>query len=83
VQIKAVVTDRVPPDVLFLPMHWGDQFVPGNAANYLTISAIGRVAKQPELKHCAVHVEKAHVQPEESPADLRGSRRVPFRVLRK
>ena len=29
----------------------------GNAANYLTISAIGRVAKQPELKFCAVNVE--------------------------
>lgn len=40
VQIKAQITDRVPPDVLFLPMHWGDQFAPGNAANYLTISAI-------------------------------------------
>ena len=84
VQIKAAVTDRVPPDVLFLPMHWGDQFAPGNAANYLTISAIGRVAKQPELKHCAVHVEKAHVQPEQSPAELlHGSRLAPFRVMRK
>lgn len=84
VRIKAAVTDRALPDVLFLPMHWGDQFTPGNAANYLTISAIGRVAKQPELKHCAVHVEKTHLQPEEPPADrLHGSRLVPFRVLRK
>lgn len=84
VQIKASITDRVPPDVLFLPMHWGDQFAPGNAANYLTISAIGRVAKQPELKHCAVQVEKAHAPAEDSPADvLGGSRRVPFPLLRK
>ena len=64
VQIKARITDRVPPDVLFLPMHWGDQFAPGNAANYLTISAIGRIAKQPELKHCAVQIEKACVESE-------------------
>jgi ferredoxin-nitrate reductase len=84
VQIKAVVTDRVAPDVIFLPMHWGDQFAPGNAANYLTISAIGRVAKQPELKHCAVHVEKAHVRADEPPADLvRDTRLVPFQVMRK
>ncbi len=84
VQIKASITDRVPVDVLFLPMHWGDQFAPGNAANYLTISAIGRIAKQPELKHCAVQIQKAHVTAEESPADLLGgSRRVPFQVLRK
>ncbi len=84
VQIKAAITDRVPEGVLFLPMHWGDQFAPGNAANYLTISAIGRVAKQPELKHCAVQVEKAHVPAEESPPDLLGgTRRLPFRVMRK
>jgi assimilatory nitrate reductase catalytic subunit len=84
VQIKAAITDRVPADVLFLPMHWGDQFVPGNAANYLTISAIGRVAKQPELKHCAVHVAKAHVQVEEPLADLlHQSRRPAFYVMRK
>ena len=83
VQIKAQVTDRVPPDVLFLPMHWGDQFAPGNAANYLTISAIGRIAKQPELKHCAVQVEKAHVSVEESPAELLGGTRSPFPMLRK
>jgi predicted molibdopterin-dependent oxidoreductase YjgC len=31
---------------------------PDNAANYLTISATGRIAKQPELKFCAVSVEK-------------------------
>jgi hypothetical protein len=41
-----------------VPFHWGDLFGEGNAANYLTISAIGRVAKQPELKFCAVSLEK-------------------------
>jgi hypothetical protein len=44
-----------------VPFHWGDLFGEGNAANYLTISAIGRVAKQPELKFCAVSLEKVTV----------------------
>jgi hypothetical protein len=44
--------------MVFVPFHWGDLFGEGNAANYLTISAIGRVAKQPELKFCAVSLEK-------------------------
>jgi len=44
--------------MVFVPFHWGDLFGEGNAANYLTISAIGRVAKQPELKFCAVALEK-------------------------
>jgi ferredoxin-nitrate reductase len=48
----------VPRGMVFVPFHWGDQFGDGNAANYLTISAIGRVAKQPELKFCAVALEK-------------------------
>jgi len=47
--------------MVFVPFHWGDLFGEGNAANYLTISAIGRVAKQPELKFCAVSVEKVTV----------------------
>jgi ferredoxin-nitrate reductase len=58
VQLAAQVTDRVPEDIVFVPMHWGDLHAPGNAANYLTISATGRVAKQPELKCCAVALEK-------------------------
>ena len=40
--------------VVFVPFHWGDQHGEQTAANYLTISAIGRVAKQPEFKYCAV-----------------------------
>jgi ferredoxin-nitrate reductase len=44
--------------LVFMPFHWGDLFSEGNAANYLTISAIGRVAKQPELKFCAVNLER-------------------------
>jgi hypothetical protein len=50
--------DGVAPGMVFVPFHWGDLYGEGNAANYLTISAIGRVAKQPELKFCAVNLEK-------------------------
>jgi ferredoxin-nitrate reductase len=58
VQLPARLSRGVPPGMAFVPFHWGDLFGEGNAANYLTISAIGRVAKQPELKFCAVNLEK-------------------------
>lgn len=58
VQLPARLRDGVRPGMVFVPFHWGDLFGAGNAANYLTISAIGRVAKQPELKFCAVNLEK-------------------------
>jgi ferredoxin-nitrate reductase len=58
VQLPARLRDSVSPGMVFVPFHWGDLYADGNAANYLTISAIGRVAKQPELKFCAVNVEK-------------------------
>lgn len=58
IQVPARVSGSVPPGMIFMPFHWGDLYGEGNAANYLTISAIGRVAKQPELKFCAVSVER-------------------------
>jgi ferredoxin-nitrate reductase len=58
IQLPARLRDGVSPGMIFVPFHWGDQFNEGNAANYLTIAAIGRVAKQPELKFCAVNLEK-------------------------
>ena len=58
IQLAARLSDGVSPGMVFVPFHWGDLFAPENAANYLTISAIGRVAKQPELKFCAVNMEK-------------------------
>ncbi len=58
IQLAARLRPEVPPGLVFVPFHWGDEFSGGNAANYLTISAIGRVARQPELKFCAVNVEK-------------------------
>src|SRR2546423_776575 len=58
VQLPARLSDRVRPGMVFVPFHWGDLYGEGNAANYLTIAAIGRVAKQPELKFCAVSLER-------------------------
>ena len=58
VQLPARLHAGVSRGMIFVPFHWGDLYAAGNAANYLTISAIGRVAKQPELKFCAVALEK-------------------------
>src|SRR5262249_37503905 len=63
VQLPARLRSGVTAGMVFVPFHWGDLYGEGNAANYLTISAIGRVAKQPELKFCAVNLEKVRVLP--------------------
>jgi assimilatory nitrate reductase catalytic subunit len=41
---------------VFLPMHWGSQFMRGAGANALTVSAFDPLSKQPELKHAAIEV---------------------------
>ena len=48
----AAVTDDVAPGVLYMTMH----FDPG--VNNLTNTALDPLSKMPELKHCAVAVEK-------------------------
>ncbi len=58
IRLPVRLSEGVRPGMVFVPFHWGDQFGADIAANYLTISAIGRVAKQPELKFCAVSLEK-------------------------
>jgi ferredoxin-nitrate reductase len=65
-------SDAVRPGMVFVPFHWGDLYADGNAANYLTISAIGRVAKQPELKFCAVSLEKVPA-PRQAPPGSRAN----------
>lgn len=52
---KAVVTDKVNKDVVFMPFHFAD-----GAANYLTNTKLDDIAKIPELKVCAVRIEKIH-----------------------
>lgn len=46
------------PSQVFLPMHWGGQFLRGLGTNVLTTAAFDPVSKQPELKHAAIEVEK-------------------------
>ena len=55
------------PGVVFVPFHWGDEQRENGAANYLTISAIDRIAKQPELKYCAVRLAPALRRPGATP----------------
>ncbi len=61
--------------MVFVPFHWGDQQSEQTAANYLTISAIGRIAKQPELKYCAVRLAPAPDAPQPEPTFARTVRR--------
>lgn len=80
IQLPARLKPGMTPGMVFVPFHWGDLFGEGNAANYLTISAIGRVAKQPELKFCAVSLEKVP-QAKRQKSVVKGQRPVGFREL--
>jgi ferredoxin-nitrate reductase len=59
---KAVVQVRVTAEIrtgtCFMPFHWGRRFGFYKAANNLTIMARDPVSRQPELKACAVRVQK-------------------------
>jgi ferredoxin-nitrate reductase len=58
IRLPARLSDGAAPGVAFLPFHWGDLFAPDNAVNYLTMSALDPISRQPELKYCAVALEK-------------------------
>jgi len=58
IRLPASICDTVAVGTVFVPMHWGDLHAPDNAINYLTISATDTLSKQPELKFCAVALEK-------------------------
>ncbi len=70
IRLPARVSEQVAPGQVFLPFHWGDLYGEGNAVNYLTIAATDTISKQPELKFCAVAVEKI-------PAELKVAVRTP------
>jgi ferredoxin-nitrate reductase len=67
IRVRVRVDDSAQPGVVFLPFHWGDLFAPGQAVNYLTIAATDPTSRQPELKHCAVAVEKVPAVPPLAP----------------
>jgi formate dehydrogenase major subunit/formate dehydrogenase alpha subunit len=54
IEIAARATDRVVPGTVFLAFHYREA-----PANRLTIAALDPVAKIPELKVCAVQLERA------------------------
>ncbi len=58
IRLKARIKPGLNKGTVFIPFHWGDLFGEGNALNYLTVQAIGKVAKQPEFKFCAVQLSK-------------------------
>lgn len=47
------ITDIVDEDVFFMPFHFAD-----GAANYLTNTTLDKISKVPDLKVCAIKVEK-------------------------
>ena len=53
IDIKARVSQRVGIGLVFIPMHYHEA-----AANILTIDALDPIVKIPELKVCAVRIEK-------------------------
>jgi len=53
VKAKALVTDRVPPGMVYMPFHFREA-----SANVLTNDALDPVAKIPEFKVCAVRLER-------------------------
>jgi assimilatory nitrate reductase catalytic subunit len=56
--IKVEQSAEVKPAELFIPMHWGSQFMHGLGVNALMPPAFDKTSKQPELKHTAVKIEK-------------------------
>ena len=56
--VRVAASDEVRAAQVFMPMHWGGQFMRGGGVNALTVSAFDPQSKQPELKHAAIEVEK-------------------------
>ena len=66
VVLTARSSESVQPRQAFIPMHWGEEVLTGqdrtghpmHGINALTVPDFCPRSKQPELKHCAVQVEK-------------------------
>jgi ferredoxin-nitrate reductase len=57
--VQVRVTAEIRAGTCFMPFHWGRRFGFYKAANNLTITACDPISRQPELKACAVRVQKA------------------------
>lgn len=58
ITVRVEASEDMHPAQVFMPMHWGGQFMKGAGVNAVTTPAFDPVSKQPELKHAAVQVEK-------------------------
>ena len=64
IYLRAAADPDVTRGVVYVPMHWGARFLGGagrRGVNELTIGALDPSSRQPELKHCAVQMEKANL----------------------
>ena len=64
IYLRAACDPDLARGVAFLPMHWGARFLGGagrRGINELTLGALDPASRQPELKHCAVRVERAQL----------------------
>jgi assimilatory nitrate reductase catalytic subunit len=64
IYLQAAADPDLMPGVVFVPMHWGARFLGGESrrgVNELTLGALDPSSRQPELKHCAVRVERAQL----------------------
>lgn len=52
------ITDGIRKGLLFMPFHWGELYHPETNVNRVTNPAMDPVSKQPELKFCAVRIER-------------------------
>ncbi len=64
VYARVAESESLRPGLTYMPMHWGKRFLGGAKSygvNTLTTPVFDPFSKQPELKHCAVKVEKAEL----------------------
>ncbi|HEX4855996.1 MAG TPA: nitrate reductase, partial [Limnobacter sp.] len=65
VTLRAREDESVARNQAVLPMHWGPEFFGGKSGvggvNALTLDAVDPYSKQPELKHAAVNIQRAHL----------------------
>ncbi|MDO8893259.1 MAG: molybdopterin-dependent oxidoreductase [Sulfurimicrobium sp.] len=59
--VKVAASDKLRAGQTFMPMHWGGRFMAGQGVNALTLDVFDPVSRQPELKHCAVQVERVEL----------------------
>jgi sulfite reductase (NADPH) flavoprotein alpha-component len=59
--LPALVTDKVLPGSCFAPFHWNDLYGDKLAVNAVTSDRIDPISQQPELKVCAVALERVEV----------------------